>query len=191
MAPRRAVPPPTTSLTRLCSKPWPSSRSTGAASEWHGALYQFLRNGELNANSWTSNRVSLPRNAFRRNEYGAAIGGPVRIPEVYNGVIAPSSSSTGKWFQVRHHTLFATAPDVTSTVLRDEAGPRRRKDDSWPARPKSRARGDSILLQIRRTHADIHSRPAHKSRPAKVSHPCWHGGSFNQLRQRQSRAGAL
>ncbi len=54
--------------------------------EWHGALYEFLRNDKLNANSWTSNRVNLPRNAFRRNEYGAAIGGPVRIPKVYNGV---------------------------------------------------------------------------------------------------------
>jgi len=53
--------------------------------EWHGALYEFLRNDKLNANSWTSNRVGLPRNAFRRNEYGAAIGGPVRIPRVYDG----------------------------------------------------------------------------------------------------------
>ncbi len=53
--------------------------------EWHGALYEFLRNDKLNANSWTSNSVGLARNAFRRNEYGAAIGGPVRIPRVYDG----------------------------------------------------------------------------------------------------------
>ncbi len=53
--------------------------------EWHGAFYEFLRNDKLNANSWTSNRVGLPRNAFRRNEYGAAIGGPIRIPKLYDG----------------------------------------------------------------------------------------------------------
>lgn len=53
--------------------------------EWHGALYEFLRNDKLNANSWTSNRVGLPRNAFRRNEYGAAIGGPIRAPGLYDG----------------------------------------------------------------------------------------------------------
>jgi hypothetical protein len=53
--------------------------------DWHGALYEFLRNDKLNANSWTSNRVGLPRNAFRRNEYGVAIGGPIRIPRLYDG----------------------------------------------------------------------------------------------------------
>jgi hypothetical protein len=53
--------------------------------EWHGAAYEFLRNDKLNANSWTSNRVGLPRNSFRRNEYGVALGGPVRIPKLYDG----------------------------------------------------------------------------------------------------------
>ncbi len=53
--------------------------------EWHGAFYEFFRNDKLNANSWTSNRVGLPRNPFRRNEFGAAIGGPVRIPKLYDG----------------------------------------------------------------------------------------------------------
>lgn len=53
--------------------------------DWHGSLYEFVRNDKLNANSWTSNRVGLPRNAFRRNEYGVALGGPVRIPRVYDG----------------------------------------------------------------------------------------------------------
>jgi hypothetical protein len=51
----------------------------------HGALYEFLRNDKLNANSWTSNRVGLRRNAFRRNEYGVALGGPVRLPRLYDG----------------------------------------------------------------------------------------------------------
>lgn len=53
--------------------------------DWHGAVYEFLRNDKLNANSWTSNRVGLPRNPFRRNEFGVAIGGPVRIPKLYDG----------------------------------------------------------------------------------------------------------
>jgi hypothetical protein len=51
----------------------------------HGALYEFLRNDKLNANSWNNNRVGLPRNAFRRNEYGVAIGGPIVIPKIYDG----------------------------------------------------------------------------------------------------------
>ncbi|MBL8211792.1 MAG: TonB-dependent receptor [Bryobacterales bacterium] len=53
--------------------------------DWHGAVYEFLRNDKLNANSWTSNRVGLARNPFRRNEFGVAVGGPVRIPKLYDG----------------------------------------------------------------------------------------------------------
>lgn len=29
--------------------------------------------------------MGLPRNAFRRNEYGVALGGPLRLPRVYDG----------------------------------------------------------------------------------------------------------
>jgi hypothetical protein len=62
-----------------------TATTRSGTNEWHGALYEFLRNDKLNANSWTSNSVGLPRNAFRRNEYGGAIGGPVRIPGLYDG----------------------------------------------------------------------------------------------------------
>lgn len=51
----------------------------------HGALYEFLRNDKLNANSWASNRAGLARNAFRRNEYGIAAGGPILLPRIYDG----------------------------------------------------------------------------------------------------------
>jgi hypothetical protein len=51
----------------------------------HGAVYEFLRNDKLNANSWTSNRVGLKRNAFRRNEYGVSLGGPIYLPKVFDG----------------------------------------------------------------------------------------------------------
>lgn len=53
--------------------------------ELHGSAYEFIRNDKLNANSWASNRTGLPRNPFRRNEYGFAVGGPVMIPKLYDG----------------------------------------------------------------------------------------------------------
>jgi hypothetical protein len=53
--------------------------------ELHGALYEFLRHDKLNANSWANNRTGLPRNAFRRNEYGVAVGGPIFLPRIYDG----------------------------------------------------------------------------------------------------------
>ncbi|MEO8132101.1 MAG: hypothetical protein ABI822_33705, partial [Bryobacteraceae bacterium] len=45
--------------------------------EFHGVLYEFLRNDHLNANSWTNNRNRVPKGLFIRNEYGAAVGGRI------------------------------------------------------------------------------------------------------------------
>jgi hypothetical protein len=45
--------------------------------QYHGVVYEFLRNDHLNANSWQNNRTGVRRNLFQRNEYGAAVGGPI------------------------------------------------------------------------------------------------------------------
>ena len=41
--------------------------------QFHGVVYEFLRNDHLNANSWQNNRTGVNRNLFQRNEYGAAV----------------------------------------------------------------------------------------------------------------------
>lgn len=51
----------------------------------HGAAWGFLRNNNLNANSWQNNRNRIPIALFQRSVFGANIGGPVVIPRVYNG----------------------------------------------------------------------------------------------------------
>ena len=53
--------------------------------QFHGSVYEFIRNEAFNANSYTNDLNGLPRAAFKRNEYGAAIGGPIWIPHLYNG----------------------------------------------------------------------------------------------------------
>src|SRR5262249_10865763 len=52
---------------------------------FHGAAWDFLRNDHLNANSWTNDRNGIKKALFQRNAFGANLGGPVRIPKVYNG----------------------------------------------------------------------------------------------------------
>ncbi|MFZ4795460.1 MAG: carboxypeptidase regulatory-like domain-containing protein, partial [Blastocatellia bacterium] len=47
--------------------------------EYHGTLYEFLRNNWLDANSWSNNRAQRPRQPLRYNQYGGSIGGPVRL----------------------------------------------------------------------------------------------------------------
>jgi Carboxypeptidase regulatory-like domain len=47
----------------------------------HGTLYEFFRNNYLDANSWANNRAARPKQALRYNQYGGAIGGPIRFPK--------------------------------------------------------------------------------------------------------------
>lgn len=51
---------------------------------YHGSAYEFLRNDALDANNFVSNYSGKPKAEFRQNQFGATIGGPVRLP-FYNG----------------------------------------------------------------------------------------------------------
>ncbi|HMJ60170.1 MAG TPA: carboxypeptidase-like regulatory domain-containing protein [Bryobacteraceae bacterium] len=51
----------------------------------HGSGWEFLRNKELNANTFFNNKGGVPRPAFTQNTFGANLGGPVYIPKIYNG----------------------------------------------------------------------------------------------------------
>ncbi|MSV28079.1 MAG: TonB-dependent receptor [Bryobacterales bacterium] len=51
----------------------------------HGALFDFLRNDKMAANDFFINRAGRPKAPFRFNQFGAAVGGPLVIPKVYNG----------------------------------------------------------------------------------------------------------
>lgn len=49
----------------------------GGSNEFHGALFEFLRNNNLDANSWSNNRAGLPRVLFQRNQFGGTLSGPI------------------------------------------------------------------------------------------------------------------
>jgi Carboxypeptidase regulatory-like domain len=53
------------------------------ASNLHGNVYEFLRNGDLDANNFFSNLDGLPRPNEHRDQFGVAVGGPVYLPKVY------------------------------------------------------------------------------------------------------------
>ena len=44
---------------------------------FHGDVWEFFRNDKLNANSWSNNISSLPKDKIRWNMYGATFGGPI------------------------------------------------------------------------------------------------------------------
>ena len=53
--------------------------------QYHGTIFEFLRNDVLNTNEWFNNQAGLKRPKFIMNQFGFAAGGPVIIPGIYNG----------------------------------------------------------------------------------------------------------
>ena len=51
--------------------------------QFHGDLFEFLRNGDLNANDFFNNQVGAPRDTLKRNQYGGTIGGPIRKDKLF------------------------------------------------------------------------------------------------------------
>lgn len=52
--------------------------------DFHGSLYEYFRNNELDANSWSRNRAGQERPARKFNQFGYIVNGPVYIPGKWN-----------------------------------------------------------------------------------------------------------
>ena len=62
-----------------------SIRTHRGSNEFHGSLFWFQRNDNLNANVWFNNAANVPRPFQLQNRIGASAGGPVYIPKIYDG----------------------------------------------------------------------------------------------------------
>ena len=62
-----------------------SEVTKSGTNQWHGSGFDYLRNGDLDANSYFNKINSVERDPLRRNQYGGTLGGPIRIPHVING----------------------------------------------------------------------------------------------------------
>src|ERR1019366_7786127 len=51
----------------------------------HAAVWKYIRNKVLNANTFYGNLAGLVRPPFTQNQYGFNVGGPVVFPHMYNG----------------------------------------------------------------------------------------------------------
>ena len=56
------------------------------ANRMHGSLFGALRQTDWGANSFFSNKAGQPRALATFKNYGDSLGGPVRIPKIYNGM---------------------------------------------------------------------------------------------------------
>jgi len=51
--------------------------------EFHGSLFEFVRNENFNANNFFANSAGLPKPAMRWNQFGGTVGGPIRKDKVF------------------------------------------------------------------------------------------------------------
>lgn len=85
----------------------------GGTNSYHGTLYDFFKNAALDANNWFNNayiaqagntaaaQKEYKRPADTQNDYGFNLGGPVRIPHLYNG--HDKTFFFFNWEQFRHN----------------------------------------------------------------------------------------
>jgi hypothetical protein len=81
--------------------------------DFHGRLWEFNRNDTFDANNYISNLENQAKPELRLNIFGGNIGGPVKIPHVYN------SNRTRTFFFVNEEwrrLVTGTNPTVTPTV---------------------------------------------------------------------------
>jgi hypothetical protein len=82
-----------------------SSRS--GTNEYHGTVYEFARNNYFDARNYFENRTSV----LKQHDYGLTLGGPVRIPWIYNGKNKTFFFGSAEWFRNR-----AGANDFVTSV---------------------------------------------------------------------------
>ena len=55
----------------------------GGGNQFHGTVFEFFRNDDLNANDFFLNRARKPRPVLKQNLFGGTIGGPIRRDKLF------------------------------------------------------------------------------------------------------------
>src|SRR5436190_1557702 len=67
----------------------------GGTNEYHGALFEFLRNSNLDARPYGFTSQVPDKSPFKWNQYGFTLGGPIQIPRLLEFFPAPNIPSAG------------------------------------------------------------------------------------------------
>ena len=51
--------------------------------DFHGGVYEYLRNDKLNANEFFSNSAGTPRPEYRQNQFGGSLGGAIQKDKTF------------------------------------------------------------------------------------------------------------
>jgi hypothetical protein len=74
-----------------------SMATKSGTNEWHGGLFEFMRNGDFDAPNWSNHQ----QDTYRRNQYGGFVGGPALKDKLFfffnyqgTGVVGGPGTST-------------------------------------------------------------------------------------------------
>lgn len=71
--------------------------SKSGSNEYHGTAFEYLRNNYFDARNYFEDK----RSVLKQHDYGVSLGGPVRIPWVYNGTNKTFFFGSAEWFRNR------------------------------------------------------------------------------------------
>src|SRR5438034_177498 len=95
--------------------------SKGGTTQYHAAAFEYARNKALNANTWTNNFHGLPRPPDNEHNFGANIGGPVKIPFLYHGTSKHHSFFYFDW-ESYHQAGGSNTPTISIPSVFERGG---------------------------------------------------------------------
>lgn len=73
----------------------------GGSNEYHGTMFEFLRNDKLDAKNYAFTSARPPKDPFKWNQFGFTFSGPVIIPKLLNGKNKLFFMTNYEWFRQR------------------------------------------------------------------------------------------
>jgi hypothetical protein len=89
---------------------------------YHGTVFDYLRNNFFDANNWFNDHYGDPQPALRQNDFGGTLGGPVRVPKLYNGKDRTFFFASYEGLRLDQPTA-ATLQYVPDLFMRQQAAP--------------------------------------------------------------------
>src|SRR5256886_1805928 len=95
--------------------------SKGGTTQYHAAAFEYGRNKALNANTWTNNFNGKPRPPDNEHDFGANVGGPIKIPFLYHGTSRHRSSFYFDW-ESYHQAGGSNTPTISIPSALERSG---------------------------------------------------------------------
>jgi hypothetical protein len=83
--------------------------SRSGTNQYHGSAYDFIHNGDLNANSWSNNRTGVARGVQIENQMGGRLAGPIKKNKTFFFGLFEAN--------IQHFRSTSTATVLTPTAL--------------------------------------------------------------------------